>query len=93
MWSKYSSTAIQAPFIGWFRAVSATARCLRCVFDDSDAHATLVHGLRLHNLDSGMLGPNCQEESLVIEPGKNHFEVLDPELIAGHLGRMLAMLR
>ena len=80
------------PFIGWFRAVSATVGCLRCVFDDSEAHARLVHGLRLQNLDSGILGPNYEEESLVIEPGKNHFDLLGPELIAGHLERVLAML-
>jgi hypothetical protein len=51
-----------------------------------------VHGLRLQNLDSGILGPNYQEESLVIETGKNHFHLLDPELIAGHLERALSTL-
>ena len=80
------------PFIGWFRAVSATVRCLRCVFDDSEAHVRLVHGLRLQNLDSGILGPNYQDESLVIETGKNHFDLLDPELIAGHLEGVLSTL-
>ena len=80
------------PFIGWFRGVSSAVRCLRCVFDDSEDHARLVHGLRLQNLDSGILGPNYEEESLVIEPGRNHFDLLGPELIAGHLGRVLATL-
>jgi hypothetical protein len=80
------------PFIGWFRAVSSAVRCLRCVFDDSEAHARLVHGLRLQNLDSGILGSHYEEESLVIESGKNHFDLLGPELIAGHLERMLATL-
>jgi pimeloyl-ACP methyl ester carboxylesterase len=80
------------PFIGWFRAVTATIRCLRCVFDDSEANVRLVQELRLQNLDSGILGPNYEEESLVIETGKDHFDLLDPELIARQLERVLSTL-
>jgi hypothetical protein len=46
----------------------------------------------LQNLDAGILEPNYQEESLVIEIGKNHFDLLHPELIAGHLERLLSTL-
>lgn len=78
------------PFIDWYRAVGPKVQCLRCVFDDSEAYARLVRELRLQNLDSGVLGPSYKEESMVIETGRNHFSLLESDLIAGYLARIVA---
>jgi serine/threonine protein kinase len=80
------------PFIDWYRAVSAKVRCLRCVFDDTEAYARLVRELRLLNLDSGVLGPKYEDQSIVVETGKSHFDLLEPGLIRDYLEAIVATL-
>jgi hypothetical protein len=80
------------PFIEWYCSVSARVRCLRCVFEESEANTRIVRDLLLLNLDTQILGPHYQDGSLVLEPDRNHFELLHPDLIEAYLSRIVAAL-
>jgi serine/threonine protein kinase len=80
-------------FIQWFRAASARLRVLRCVFEDNETCNRIVHGLRLRNLDEGVLGDRYRPESLIIEEGADHFALVKEDRVAAHVEAVLHELR
>ncbi len=81
------------PFVEWYRAASAMVRCLRCVFSDSDNEKRGVEQLRLDNLDTGVLGEHYREDSIVIEPEADHFDLTEMTLHRRYIEEIVDALR
>jgi serine/threonine protein kinase len=72
-------------FAKWFRAASSRVTVLRCVFERSAIIVPLVQALRLRNMDSGLLGPHANEDSLVLDSTTDHLALvgrIDPHVAA-----------
>jgi serine/threonine protein kinase len=83
----------ESPFVEWYRQASANVRALRCVFEDDTVNPALVRDIQLRNLDSGILGSHYRENSLVIDPETNHFDLARPEIVTRHLDALIADIR
>ncbi len=81
------------PFPGWFRATAERVNVVRCVFADTEMESRPVQSLLLANLDSGLLGNDYREDSIQIEPGADHFDLLSPERVNRHLAELLQEVR
>lgn len=79
-------------FVDWYRTASSRLKCLLCVFEDTETSNRLVQQLRLRNLDEGALGDRYRDESLIIEPGTDHFDLAEPERLAGYVNEILTRL-
>ena len=79
----------ESPFVQWYRDASRHVRVLRCVFEDDDVNPALVREIQLRNADSGVLGEQYREGSLVIEPDTNHFDLVRPEVVARQLEELM----
>src|SRR5262245_42822046 len=80
-------------FVDAFARASAAVPMVRFVFSDVAANNTALDQIKLANLDLGILGPHYAPESIVIEPGAQHFDLKDPGLIRRHLDTMVGRLR
>ena len=81
------------PFADWYRRASGRVRVLRCVFEDTDEIDRPLRQLRLRNLDAGVLGPHHREDAIVVDPGTDHFDLVDPERMLRHVDEVVAALR
>jgi hypothetical protein len=72
-------------FVGRFTQASQQTRSLRMVFSDLDANRRAVAEVRLLNLDTGALGDRYREDSIVIEPDSDHFDLLDCARLGPHV--------
>jgi len=79
-------------FPGWYRAASSNLGCLRCVFSDTPMCREEVAAIRLGNLDSGTLGDHYTEDSIVMEPGTEHFDLMDPGRVLRHVDEVVAQI-
>ncbi|MEO6331215.1 MAG: serine/threonine-protein kinase [Gemmatimonadaceae bacterium] len=79
-------------FVDWYRAATARVSCVLCVFEDTETCNRLAQQLRLRNLDEGVLGERYRDESLVIEPGADHFDLADLDRLARYIDETLARL-
>ena len=79
-------------FPGWYRGASSSL-ALRCVFADTPMYRTELMEIRLANLDSGILGEHYTEDSIVMEPGTEHFDLMDPEQVRKHVDAVVANRR
>jgi hypothetical protein len=66
---------------------------VRCVFEDTEALGRPLRALRLRNLDERIFGPHHRDESIVTEPGTDHFDLVQPELVLRHVEEMVRALR
>jgi serine/threonine protein kinase len=73
------------PFAEWYRNAAAKGCRLRCVFEDTPMFRDLVRELQLRNLDDGLLGAAYEPDSIVVEAGTNHFDLLDPARVEEHV--------
>ena len=80
------------PFADWYRAAAAKGCHLRCVFEDTPMFRDLVRELQLRNLDEGLLGPRYEAESIVTEATTNHFDLVDPARVEGHVRALVERL-
>ena len=81
------------PFGAWYRRASARVRRLRCVFEDTDEVWGPLRALRLRNLDAGVLGPHHRDDAIVVEPGTNHFDLVEPARMLRHVDEMVVAVR
>lgn len=79
-------------FIDWYRNAATQVRQVVFVFEDTEICNRLVQDLRLRNLDEGVLGERYRDDSLVIEPGADHFDLADPERLTKYIDETLACL-
>jgi hypothetical protein len=49
--------------------------------------------LRLRNLDERLLGASYRDDSIVTEPGTDHFDLVQPDLVLRHVEEMVRALR
>ena len=61
-------------------------------FYRADLCISLVQELRMRNLDTGVLGERYREDSLQIESGMGHFDLLAPECVRRHVEDVLAIV-
>jgi serine/threonine protein kinase len=80
------------PFPGWFRSAGEKVNVLRCVFADTEMESKPVKSLLIANLDSDILGDAYREDSIQIEPGADHFDLILPARINRHLSEMVQEL-
>jgi hypothetical protein len=80
-------------FAQWYRAVSPRLKALRCVFADNEMEAEPARRLLLAQLDSGCLGPHYRDDSIVIEPGAGHFDLLRVDVVHRHLAELVEAAR
>jgi pimeloyl-ACP methyl ester carboxylesterase len=78
-----------SPFPSWFREASANVRGIRCVFEDTELYRAFVTTLLLEQPETHSLGDPYREDSIVIEPGTNHFDLERPEMVAKHVEALL----
>ncbi len=82
-----------APFVRWHLDATRQGRSLRCVFDDSAVYHELIRVLHLRNIDEKILGDRYEEDSIMIEPGAGHFDLLEPARVERHLDELIDRLR
>jgi tRNA A-37 threonylcarbamoyl transferase component Bud32/pimeloyl-ACP methyl ester carboxylesterase len=63
------------------------------VSEQNEANREAVLKVRLMNLDSGFLGEDYSEDSIVIEPDADHFDLLQTSHFIPHLESIVAKLR
>lgn len=80
------------PFPGWFRETSLSVRALRCVFADTEMERQPVKNLLLAHQASGVLGERYHDDSIRIEPGADHFDLMSPGVVNRYLGEMIGSL-
>jgi pimeloyl-ACP methyl ester carboxylesterase len=80
-------------FPAWYRAVSPRVKALRCVFADNEMEAEPARQLLLAHMDAGVLGPAFREDSIVIQPGAGHFDLLRPDVVQRHLDDLIGAAR
>ena len=76
-------------FVERYRAVSRAVPALRLMFSDLEANHRVVAQARLLNLDTGALGDRYREDTIVVEPGANHFDLLDSDRLMRHIEAMV----
>jgi hypothetical protein len=81
------------PFVEWYRSASANVRALRCVFEDSATYNSLVRELLIKQFDNQILGDHYREDSVVIDPDTNHFDLAEPDRVARQVDVMVESLR
>ena len=79
-------------FIDWYRCATAQVQRAVFVFEDTEVCNRLVQELRLRNFDEGVLGERYRDDSLVVEPGADHFDLARPERLSKYIDEMLACL-
>jgi hypothetical protein len=77
-------------FVDRYKAVSRAVRGVRLVFSDLEANRRAVSEARLLNLDTGALGDAYREDSIVIEPDADHFDLLDAARLTRHLDLLVS---
>jgi hypothetical protein len=82
-----------APFVRWHLGATRQGRSLRCVFDDSTVYHELIRELLLRNIEEKILGDRYEGDSIVIEPGAGHFDLLEPERVERHLETLIDRIR
>ena len=80
-------------FVERYRAVSRAVPALRIVFSDLDANHRVVAQARLLNLDTGALGDRYHEDTIVVEPDADHFDLLDSERLTRHIEALVGQRR
>jgi pimeloyl-ACP methyl ester carboxylesterase len=80
-------------FARWYRAVSPRLKALRCVFADTEMEAEPARRLLLAHMDCGILGPHYREDSVVVEPGTGHFDLLRSDVVRRHLDEVVRAAR
>ena len=80
-------------FVRLFNESGKRVPVLRCVWEDAELCVSLVQELRMRNLDSGVLGARYREDSLQIESGLGHFDLLEPECVRKHVEGVLSLSR
>ncbi len=63
------------------------------VSEQNEANREAVLNLRLMNLDTGFLGERYQEDSIVVEPDADHFDLLQPNRLVPHLESIVGAIR
>jgi hypothetical protein len=83
----------ESPFIRWYREASASVRGVRCVFEDTERYRSFVADLMLRHPETGLLGPRYREDTIVIEPDSEHFDLERPDFVGRHLEALLSQLQ
>ncbi|MDX1630763.1 MAG: serine/threonine-protein kinase [Thermoanaerobaculia bacterium] len=81
------------PFAAWYRSVRQQGIEVRALFSNATFDREGLAELRMDHLDSGILGPDFQESDLVTERDRNHFELLDAELVETRIGELVEAIR
>ncbi len=76
-------------FVERYTQVSPLVGALRLVFSDTEANRRAVAEVRLLNLDSGALGDRYREDSIVVEPDADHFDLLDTARLTRHVDALV----
>ena len=79
-----------ATFIERYKITSGLVPNVRFVFSDLDANRRAVAEVHLLNLDTGALGDAYREDSIVIEPDADHFDLLDVDRLTRHLDALVS---
>jgi hypothetical protein len=80
------------PFAEWYSATTGAVPVVRCVFEDDELHRSIVRDLLLRQGDEGVLGDRYREDSILIEPDTNHFDLERPDVVQRHLEAIVADL-
>ena len=83
----------ESPFAAWYRSASARLRRVRCVFEDTEMLNRPLRELRLRNLDEPVFGQRYREDSIVTEPGTDHFDLVHPDVMLRHVDELVRALR
>ena len=79
-----------ATFIERYKIASGLVPNVRFVFSDLDANRRAVAEVHLLNLDTGALGDAYREDSIVIEPDADHFDLLDVDRLTRNLDALVS---
>ena len=79
-------------FVRLFRESNEHVPALRCVWEDADLNISLIQGLRMRNLDSGVLGERYRDDALQVESGVGHFHLLEPGCVRRHVEDVLSIV-
>jgi hypothetical protein len=63
------------------------------VFEDSETCNRLLRTVLVDHMDRGVLGRSHRDGALLLDSTKSHFELLQPNRVAGHLAAMIQELR
>jgi len=75
-----------------FQCAATTIPYIRNVFSGggvSNPEAEAIASVKLTNLDTGFLGAGYSEDSIVVDDGADHFDLLDPERIQKYIEPIL----
>lgn len=79
----------RSPFAAWYRALKQEGIAVGARFCNSSYDQEALASLRLKHLEAGILGPDFDDRDLVMEKHRNHFQLLDPDLIAEAIGEFM----
>ncbi len=82
-----------SPFAGWYRSVRAKGIAVMALFCNEPYDREGLAALRMDHLDAGVLGDEFDDADLVMERDRNHFELLDAELVAERIDELVGRLR
>jgi pimeloyl-ACP methyl ester carboxylesterase/tRNA A-37 threonylcarbamoyl transferase component Bud32 len=77
-----------------YRAATARVPVVRCLWEKSPGCSALIQALRLRNLDDpSVLGEHYTDESLAVQPGADHFDLIKPAILGPHLEAVVETIR
>lgn len=82
----------ETPFVAWHRGAGERVERLRCVLEDTMMVDAPLRQLRLRNLDERIFGAGYREDSIIIEPGTDHFDLIGADLVVRHIDEVVEAL-
>ena len=80
-------------FTNWFRTARQRVSAFRVVFSDDEQTRNILSRLKLENLDRGILGEEYPEDTIVVVPHTDHFELMTTDHLLGWVGELVGDVR
>jgi serine/threonine protein kinase len=78
-------------FAELFRNVAAHVPHVRIVVSDvAESNREVIMSLKLANLDRGLLGDRYRDDSIIVDPNTDHFDLLDSTRLNRHVEELLS---
>jgi serine/threonine protein kinase len=88
----FEGTEFEA-FAELFRSAAARVPHVRIVVSDvAESNREVIMSLKLANLDRGLLGDHYRDDSIIVDPNTDHFDLLDSTRLNHHVEELLSTI-
>jgi len=77
-------------FTAWFRTARERLSALRLIFSGDGQTRKMLDRLKLENLDSGILGEEYPDDTIIVLPHADHFDLMTTDHVLRFVGELVA---